>query len=170
MWYGRLPARGKQGSAASCRKPAGAELQNLAASFREPVFLSKILIHFLLPPLGGKTCEVSRSEMVTTVLRRQVSSSGAFLHSKVKEYLLKDRSVCCTADTGHCTQGQCRPQVICLPTGQENFVQMIIYKHMESSVAQAEYINMHPLLLPCFLPFFILRPFLSFPTAALFFP
>lgn len=110
--------------------------------------------------------------MVTTVLRRQVYSSGAFLHSKVKEYLLKDRSVCCTADTGHCTQGQCRPQVICLPMGQENFVQMIIYKHMESSTAQAEYINMHPLLLPCSLPFFILPslPFFSYCCSLFFFP
>lgn len=63
---------------------------------------------------------------------------------------------CCTADAGYGTQGQCRPQAICSSTGQENFVQMVMYKQVKSAAAEAERINMQPLLLPSSPPFFIL--------------
>lgn len=72
--------------------------------------------------------------------------------------------ICCTADAGHGTQGQCRPVVICLSTGQQNFVQIVTYKHMKFAAAQAEHINIQPLLLTCSLSYFILPslPFFSY--------
>lgn len=72
------------------------------------------------------------------------------------------RMLSSSADTSHGTQGQCRPSHL-LVHRTENFVQMIIYKHMKSA-ALAEYINMQPLLLPCSLMLSTLTslPFFSY--------